>query len=108
MSALAGVVSIILLPYLAGVAFYHSHPRRCPLTLAPTICRALRWTAWALLLLSFLGTIYLLGVTRGFFYQLFAAPLVMLVSLLFATRWPHGHWYSGFAGCALTGLMVVL
>ena len=82
------LVSIVLLPYLAGVAFFHSHAKRCAPDLGERLYAPLRWLAWILLLLSFAWTSYQFGAVRGIFYQLFAASLVLLLSLLIATRWP--------------------
>ena len=108
MATVGGLISIVLMPYLAAVTFYHSHPRRCPLPLPPLAHRGLRWLAWAVLLLSFCITAYLYGLAHGIFYQLFAAALLLLLSLLLATRWPTVHWGSGLLSIVLSALLIAL
>ncbi|MEM6484450.1 MAG: hypothetical protein AAF662_05640 [Pseudomonadota bacterium] len=104
---IAVLVSVGLMPYLAGIMFYHSHRKRAVVALNDWLLSGMRLLAWALLLGSFYWTAALFGPVRGIFYQAFADALILLSSVLFGTRWPRLHWWSGVSAAPLFLLLLV-
>ncbi|MEM8983001.1 MAG: hypothetical protein AAGC71_08250 [Pseudomonadota bacterium] len=103
----AVVLPLGILPYLAAVAFFHSHGKRSAVALDDAQLRMLRVLAWVLLLGSFSWTADLFGAVRGLFYQLFIVGLIMLASQWLATQWPRLHWWSGVTALPLLPLAML-
>lgn len=84
-----------LLPYLAGIGFYHAQPGRSALALPAYGIKLLRILSWVILLVGFWLAFARFGVESGIFIQFFCSALALTLSLFIATRWPLHHCYSG-------------